>query len=502
MSRRIPQSLTHFAGVLAPVSPVVLNRIILPRCSLLFLLLWPLVLSSNGCVLEELYANGYHVSPSGNDTHTGTLDAPFLTLGKAQSAMRSGNIKKTYLHSGLYSGSQLFLTAPDNGETWQYYPPDGFNSAILDSTGLIYTITISASKITINGIKIRNSISQGIIIEAGTGYPATIAEGNIIKNCEITGMTDPNYQGRLQGAIIAVGNTPSTQILHNYVHDVASMAIRGGQTNAATGPGNYNNTVIRGNAIINTATSDTDNGAIDLYDTVPSKVSTNIIIDSNYIRDYNGIKSGYAIYLDLGASNTTISNNIITGAHQTPNGAFAIQMDDSNNVTITNNIFDLSDTNLLLHYVNGDLRPAADAGNNNIIEHNLILNSVQSILSVTTLTSGTVPLNFYDNAYANFQARGPSYPPIGSPTFSGNYYANYYSLGSGPWLNTSGNNFKDTDAVRASSDPKISCWAYTIATDSPVLNSPVNFVPITASFGPPGFIIPHTGTPPSSPHAC
>jgi hypothetical protein len=58
----------------------------------------------------------------------------------------------------------------------------------------------------------------------------------------------------------------------------------------------------------------------------------------------------------------------------------------------------------------------------------------------------------------------------------------------------------DSDPTYA--NPDISCWAPTIAHGSPVFGSPVDFAGIKGGWGPPGFVIPKTGTPPSWPHGC
>jgi hypothetical protein len=90
----------------------------------------------------------FYVSPSGNDSAPGTLAQPFLTLQKAQSAMQgSASIKTTYLRAGTYAlsastatsncdggmgSTAIDLGSADSGETWSYYPPDGFGTAVLD----------------------------------------------------------------------------------------------------------------------------------------------------------------------------------------------------------------------------------------------------------------------------------------------------------------------------------------------------------------------------------
>lgn len=82
----------------------------------------------------EMPACSYFVAATGSDSNDGmSAKTPFATLKKAQSAARHGNSRVVCLRAGIYDmDSTLTLTAADSGETWQYYAPDGVNSAVLD----------------------------------------------------------------------------------------------------------------------------------------------------------------------------------------------------------------------------------------------------------------------------------------------------------------------------------------------------------------------------------
>src|SRR5690606_326772 len=73
------------------------------------------------------------VSPTGDDSNPGTLDAPFLTLAKARDVVRAASVEMAddihvYLRGGTYRLSEtLVLTPEDSGKNghsivYQAYP--------------------------------------------------------------------------------------------------------------------------------------------------------------------------------------------------------------------------------------------------------------------------------------------------------------------------------------------------------------------------------------------
>jgi len=87
------------------------------------LLLIATLLSLQGLV--SLSAAEFHVSPKGNDTATGTADAPFATLTRARDAVRkfkadAGGLKeeiRVWIHDGTYEVSQTLQLEPqDSGD--------------------------------------------------------------------------------------------------------------------------------------------------------------------------------------------------------------------------------------------------------------------------------------------------------------------------------------------------------------------------------------------------
>lgn len=131
-------------------------------------------------------------TPAGSDSNAGTLQAPFLTLGKCQTQMRAGSTKTCYVRGGTYAlpSGGLVLSSSDNGETWSSYPPDGPNAAILDLGGLGAStagVTLAGSGETFNGFLITHDIQHFIMMNVA-----------ICTNC-VVAYNVFDYQGATSG---------------------------------------------------------------------------------------------------------------------------------------------------------------------------------------------------------------------------------------------------------------------------------------------------------------
>jgi hypothetical protein len=84
--------------------------------------------------------------------------------------------------------------------------------------------------------------------------------------------------------------------------------------------------------------------------------------------------------------------------------------------------------------------------------------------------------------------------PKNTPTIENN---DYYAYG-GAAISSGTGAYADT--APATVDPQASGWTYDIASNSPVLGAPVSFPALVGGWGPPGYMIPETGSPPSCPH--
>ena len=259
-------------------------------------------------------ASAFYVSPSGSDSASGTLAAPFKSLAKAQSAMQASSTKTTYLRAGVYSpgGSGLQLGGNDDNETWSFYPPDGVDSAIVDGgstasgNGVDVLIGVGGtSHVTIDGLTVRNFDGWGI-----GGYNASnlTVKNSVISN----GYSTAQYGA--QG--IACGNDcVSWSLLNNVMHDITG----GGANVVAAQTGNISHLIYSGNVVYNTCTSPDDGGDCGaLYTQDNLGQSTDITISGNFVRDGNpwrGKNAGSGIYLDDCLSNATVSGNVLTGTN-------------------------------------------------------------------------------------------------------------------------------------------------------------------------------------------
>jgi hypothetical protein len=425
---------------------------------------------------------GYYIATNGDDSNPGTLDAPFASFTKAQNAMRNSSIKTTYIRAGNYSpgdsgqcpaggadtaGCVLQLTSADNGETWQYYPPDGYDTASISggttvggynaNEGLWSLFEISGvSNLTIDGLTLHDFNSNAM--EASWCSNLTITN-NVVYN----EYYNAGYSSDAAG--IEGDDCNDCVISHNVVHDAYTMGIRWYTST---------NLQIDSNVVYNTCTGVGDCGAI-YYQDVPM-TSTGVRITNNYVHDGNLAGAGpgngdvgSGIYLDDCTSNVTVSGNVMTGR----NGNNTTMIHGGSNNVFSGNLTDLSNYDHL--YMAIQTSGACTVGSvmsGNQYVHNIVVGDTQMGVGNWAIDPGQNPLLVNDNDFYGYDgttvAGGGSYP----------------------------------DTNSANQDPQLSCWSYNIASGSPIDGAPTSFPALKRGWGPPGYSIPQTGTPPSSPGGC
>ncbi|HEY6461115.1 MAG TPA: right-handed parallel beta-helix repeat-containing protein [Polyangiaceae bacterium] len=445
--------------------------------------------------------DAFYVSTTGDDTNPGTLAKPFLTLGQAQKAMQASKTSKTtYVRAGTYeptasggscvwgdaSGSSIGLSSADAGETWSFYPPDGYGSAILDGqsttggsggtggngTGCAFGASQMAN-VTIVGLQFQHYLYSAFW---GWAVSGLTFEDNVVHDTTAASFS--------AGAVYLVAS-PGALVANNYVHDVAYMGIV--VSDNSTNGDSMSNSTVSGNVVLDACTypaapggNDQDGGDCGgiYFWSQATTASTNLRITNNYVRDVNAASKGagdfgtcctVGIYLDDGTNNVTASGNVVTGS---TSSCFMIHGGQNN--VFTGNLCDLGSTGagVILRYQDDSLTTMTG----NSFEHNVVV--------------------------AGSSAAGGGYAGSNSPpnpmTIADNAYFNYV----GTSVDSTGSGGVGSDASPTYESSGVTCWSPLLPPASLVMAAPVSFPGIAGEFGPPGFTMPQTGTAPSWPHGC
>ena len=322
----------------------------------------------------------YYVATTGSDSNAGTLASPFLTLGKCQSAMQGGSVKTCYIRAGTYAPAQvaiggqtlgpqiyglLYLTAADNGETWSYYPPDGYDSATINgqaTTGCVSNgqtaygfVLEGASNITINGLAWENFAAAAVMLHGGTSYyynffpvqgagtsNADLIENNIITNVfnsnpSPTGCVGVSGTATLTTTLLTVtGGTSGVWTVGQYLWDsthtayippgchIASLGTGSG------GNGNYN---LTGCGAVTPETGNTIKGGdvVNSGEVTGATIAAGLVTNLSILHNVATAISGMAFRNDCysqadNLSGLVMSNNAVynAGMNNSNSGAFYV----------------------------------------------------------------------------------------------------------------------------------------------------------------------------------
>ena len=429
-------------------------------------------------VSQSVLAGAQYASPSGSGSACTVVTTPCTLAGAKAAAVAAsaGNGKTIYLRAGTYTltsagtacsaSDGLEITAAgDTGTTYSYYPPDGYNTAIITganavNTGLCIGVGGLANNVTINGIQI-------------TGFVTLIAKysgPNFILNNMLHDTTAGN-----SGTATFTNNAPYIAA-NNLVYNITNEGFN------AVAPSAGNNSTLDGtiyanNVLINICTFSADCGALYIEDLATTTHSAGIFIINNYVVDgsvIGGIGSGEGIYLDEGSSNVVVAGNIVTGRA----GDNTMFIGGGNNNSVFGNIFDLTGT---ARYLVGLL-------------------DYHASIALNTFSGD----NFFSNIYLSNGTNGAGqYASINTltntPTVSNNIYWAY--AGSAIATTGVGGGTAPADSNPRVVNPLLS-GPFQLAPGSPAYSPPVNFPPITGGWGPPGYQMPPAqGTTPSFPNS-
>ncbi len=279
-----------------------------------------------------LVSPAYYVSPTGNDTTgAGTFGSPWATLEKAQTAMKAGSTKTTYLLGGTYNrAASLSLGSGDGGESWLGYPGQ---TPVLDGGGTLqwaFVLNSAAPNVTIRFLTIQNFYEGGLSV---SGASNAWIDSNTIQNITVNTALNSGFN---QAAIQTSNGGTNNRFTQNLV-----LTTQGDGINITTNSSNnISGTTISGNVVSGTCAAVADCGAIHFNDragTVGNQ-STGISITGNIVINPGpNTAGGEGIYADDFGSNAAITGNIVYGT-----GHYAYQVHGGLNLVVSNNIFDLT----------------------------------------------------------------------------------------------------------------------------------------------------------------
>lgn len=415
--------------------------------------------ASNGA---DVYNNGpaYYVSPDG--TGSGLTPNSPTSIANAQQLMENSDIKTVDLEAGNYNlGQTITLGSADSGETWQYYQPDGVDSAVLNggnSTSVGIHID-GASNVTVNGLGVQAFQSYGI--EDDNGSPNATIVNNDVSN--MTTAPPVEMAGSVAGILIS---SPNATVENNYVHDVASAGIMAIPYYAGQ---SVSDSVISNNVVIGADQMSSDDGAI-YVDMDGSRDSGGpVLISNNYVAGTGaagewGLRD---IYLDDYSSNVTVEGNVLGAinpgaqAGDQDGGLQDVFVHNGNNDTIEDNILNIGSTGndapVTFGYGCGSNTPMS----NDVAQNNIVLSSAPP---------GTADNAINNVAWSETTNVNPSWYSVQNNI--------YWNTDGGPVF-TNGSPDGDTSPVTGV-NPDI--------TDGyEVGNANLNFPQIQGGWGPPGF---------------
>jgi hypothetical protein len=405
----------------------------------------------------------YFVTPRGDDSNDGrSLAKPFGSLQRAMAALRGSRSKVVCIRAGTYHLKEtITLTSADNGETWQYYAPDGVGSAVLDGGGTVaFGINMEGvSNVTIDGLTVHHFVTGGIRAEGGS-------TGVVIENNDVGHVTDTSYTPSFA---INLSNAPNSTVSHNSVHDttgpgIAVYAYYAGQS--------ANGDLVTGNLLLRNSTTNPDTGALYVNMNKAGDSGGHVTLTNNYVADWGGPTGNqHAVYLDDNASNVTVTGNVlgpprgVTGSNYT--GTSMIFVHNGRNNTISNNIIDLGNSG---HVVTVNWSQDNSLGmHGNRFTGNIVISSYAGTQQIRQGSTA--------GSYSFVQNGGQ---PASAFTIEGNLYYNH----AGGRVESSGN--IAGDARPLVSDPLIGHGSsYQLARNSPAYRV-LHFTPIVGGWGPRG----------------
>lgn len=265
-------------------------------------------------IAGKAFAATYYVSPSGNDSNSGSISAPFKTIQKAANIVNPGDT--VIVRDGTYTDtdSNNYIVKLSRGGTssnWITFKSENKWGAVLDgqnnTTGYGWALTAGSQYVRIEGFEVKGVRSIGFHIPTNSEVNNIVFYGNKIHDVARHQIlcTDPTiYIGR--AGIFAGKTTSNITVDSNVIYNIGRLA--GGC------PSQPNMEYAHDHGIYTYADYST--------------IINNIFYDN---------EAGWAIQSSNNVTNSEIVNNTFYGANPYYVGHIII-MFSSNAITIENNI--------------------------------------------------------------------------------------------------------------------------------------------------------------------
>jgi len=268
--------------------------------------------------IQTQAASIYYVSPTGNNTNSGTIDQPWKTIQNCLNIVKAGDT--CFIREGTYNESLSIVTSGANGAIITLQNYNGETVTVNSGSSMTLKTTGHQSYYTVDGLRLISTISGGegiTTIDFANGWPnnETVQTGGnsniILKNCYVEGAVlfyGPNnvvenceFSGKnILNDAIHYRYYPSTNgiINNNIIHDYLGRAV--------WAMSSVDNILIENNTIYNTYLGIDCDGAR-IPDT-KCRVIKNIIYNSG--RGTLHTDWGCGIFLE-NAFNAVIDKNLI-----------------------------------------------------------------------------------------------------------------------------------------------------------------------------------------------
>ncbi|MCR4581421.1 MAG: DUF1565 domain-containing protein [Bacilli bacterium] len=337
------------------------------------------------------------VSPDGDDSNSGTVDAPFKTITHAIVEAKCYNT--IYLRSGTYNEK---VTLDKSNLTLRNYPGEEAIITGVDLPGSIANIVVNPNlkNIKIYGLHIQDRQEQDIEAAYGIivygGVKELIIQNNEFKNINGNTAHYSDLNGYNAGGIVLYGDqeNPIQDVLiaNNKLHDMDC-----GKSEAITTTGYVNKVDIIENDIRNIFNIGIDIAGHYSANSNPDKdysryvyVAGNVVISAtSTIADNSGI------YVD-GAKGVLVERNYVEDC------PFGVSIDQENDVTNINHHTEdiVVSSNLFYHNIKGGIRVGTTSLLSSSVFNSVIINN--TVMQKTTAGTGALVIaKSHDNEIVN-----------------------------------------------------------------------------------------------------